>query len=69
MTQSRGPAGTLVPLPGLCTSALAQLAAVGKDAGIDGRLIESMQTFATEGLKSGYGSVGNAVLFKLFRGK
>ena len=47
--------------------ALAQVVAVGKDAGLDGRFVECMQTYAAEGLEAGFGSVGNAVLFKNFR--
>jgi len=47
--------------------ALAQIAAVGQDAGLDGRLIECMRAYAEEALEAGQGSVGNAVLFKKFR--
>ena len=49
--------------------ALAQIAAVGRDAGLDGRLVECMRIYATEGLEAGFGSVGNAVLFKQFRNR
>jgi len=47
--------------------ALAQIAAVGQGAGLDGRFIECMQMYAAEAIEDGCGSLGNAVLFKLFR--
>ena len=46
--------------------ALAQVAAVGKDAGLDSRFIDCMQSYAAEAIEAGYGSVNNAVLFKQF---
>ena len=49
--------------------ALGQIAAVGEDAGLDGRLIEVMLNYAKRGIEAGFGSVGNAVLFKQFRNR
>jgi 3-hydroxyisobutyrate dehydrogenase-like beta-hydroxyacid dehydrogenase len=47
--------------------ALAQIAAVGEGAGLDGRFIDCMRMYATEAIEAGCGSLGNAALFKLFR--
>ena len=47
--------------------ALAKVAAVEQEAGLDSRLIECMRTYAAEALEAGHGSVSNAVLFKRFR--
>jgi len=48
-------------------SALAQIAAVGQEAGLDGRFIECMRMYAAEAIEGGCGSFGNAILFKQFR--
>lgn len=47
--------------------ALAQIAAVGQGAGLDGRFLECMRMYAAEAIEDGCGSLGNAVLFRLFR--
>ena len=52
---------------GLMGSALAPIAAVGEDAGLDGRLIACMRTDAAEAITTGHTLIGNAVLFKRFR--
>jgi len=48
-------------------SALAQIAAVGQETGLDGRFIECMRMYAAEAIEGGCGSFGNAILFKQFR--
>ena len=46
-----------------------QLAAVMRDAEIDGRLVEIMGAYATEAIEAGKGGLSNAVLFELLRGR
>ena len=46
-----------------------QLAAVMRDAEIDGRFVEIMGAYATEALEVGKGGLSNAVLFELLRGQ
>ncbi|NNF24914.1 MAG: NAD(P)-dependent oxidoreductase [Rhodobacteraceae bacterium] len=46
-----------------------QLAAVVRDAEIDGRFVESMRAYATEALEAGKGNLSNAVLFEFLRGR
>jgi 3-hydroxyisobutyrate dehydrogenase-like beta-hydroxyacid dehydrogenase len=47
--------------------AMAQIASVAHEADLDTRFIELMRAYARQALEAGYGSVSNAVLFKLFR--
>jgi 3-hydroxyisobutyrate dehydrogenase-like beta-hydroxyacid dehydrogenase len=47
--------------------AMAQVASVAQESGLDTRFIELMRAYARQALEAGHGSVGNAVLFKLFR--
>lgn len=46
-----------------------QLAAVMRDAEIDGRFVEIMGAYATEAIEAGKGGLSNAVLFELLRGR
>ncbi len=46
--------------------ALAQIGEITKNANLDGRFIECLQSYAKEGIEEGNGSVSNAVLFKQF---
>jgi hypothetical protein len=46
-----------------------QLAAVMRDAEIDGRFVESMRSYAAEAIEAGKGNLSNAVLFEFLRGR
>jgi len=46
-----------------------QLAAVMRNAEIDGRFVDVMRAFATEAIEAGKGGVSHAVLFELFGGR
>ena len=47
--------------------AVSQIAAVVREAGLDQRFVECMQTYIAEAIAAGKGDVGNAVLFEHLR--
>lgn len=49
------------------SGAMAQIAAVIRDAELDGRFIECMRTYIAEATEAGKGNLGNAVLFEHLR--
>ena len=49
------------------SGAMAQIAAVMRDAELDGRFIECMRTYIAEATEAGKGKLGNAVLFEHLR--
>ena len=51
------------------SGAMAQIAAVMRNADLDGRFIESMRTYIAEATEADKSHLGNAVLFELLRGR
>jgi 3-hydroxyisobutyrate dehydrogenase-like beta-hydroxyacid dehydrogenase len=49
------------------SGAMAQIAAVVRDAGLDDRFVECMRTYIAEAIDAGQGNLGNAVLFEHLR--
>ena len=49
------------------SGAMAQIAAVVQDAGLDRRFIECMRTYIAEAIDAGKGNLGNPVLFEHLR--
>jgi 3-hydroxyisobutyrate dehydrogenase-like beta-hydroxyacid dehydrogenase len=49
------------------SGAMAQIAAVMRDAELDGRFVECMRTYIAEATEAGKGNLGNAVLFEHLR--
>lgn len=49
------------------SGAMAQIAAVMRDANLDRRFIESMRTYIAEAESAGRSELGNAVLFEHLR--
>lgn len=49
------------------SGAMAQIAAVMRDAELDGRFIECMRTYIAEATEAGKGNLGNAALFEQLR--
>ena len=49
------------------SGAMAQIAAVMRDAELDGRFIECMRTYIAEATEAGKGNLGNAALFEHLR--
>ena len=49
------------------SGAMAQVAAVVREAGLDGRFVDGMRTYVAEAIEAGRGNLGNAVLFEHLR--